>query len=141
MARDTAWVSGVALLVIALLSVGWLARRAVLRRRLVRSGETWACGYPLGTPRMQYTASSFAAPLLSTFGRMSGVVAHRTAEAFHTEPVDLVLDRGALPAWHRLQRAALRLRPIQQGRLYVYLIYVMAALVVLLAYLALGSRR
>jgi len=140
-ARDTAWVSGVALLVIALLSVGWLVRRAVLRRRLVRSGETWACGYPLGTPRMQYTASSFAAPLLSTFGRMSGVVEHGTPEAFHTEPVDLVLDRGALPAWHRLQRAALRLRPIQQGRLYVYLIYVMAALVVLLAYLALGSRR
>jgi hypothetical protein len=35
----------------------------------------------------------------------------------------------------------MHLRPIQQGRLYAYLMYVMAALVVLLAYLALASRR
>ena len=90
---------------------------------------------------MQYTASSFAAPLLSTFGRMSGVVVHRTAHALHTEPVDLVLDRSAIPTWHRVQRAALRLRPIQQGRLYADLIYVMAAVVALLADLGLEIRR
>ena len=106
---------------------------------VVRLVETWACGYPLMTPRMQYSASSFAAPLLSTFGPASGVVEHRSVGAFHTEPVDLVLDRSAIPAWHRVRRTAMRLRPIQQGRLYVYLIYVMVALVVLLAYLALVS--
>jgi len=139
--RDTALVSVVALLVIVLLGAAWLARGALMRRRAIRAGDTWACGYPLGTARMQYTASSFAAPLLSTFGRASGVVVHQTAEAFHTEPVDLVLDRAAILAWHRVRRAALRLRPIQQGRLYLYLLYVMAALVVLLAYLALGIRR
>ena len=139
--RDSAWISASALLTLALLAVAWLGRSALLRRRSVRAGETWACGYPLGTSRMQYTASSFAAPLLSTFGRVSGVVEHRTADALHTEPVDLVLDRSAIPVWHRVRRAAMHLRPIQQGRLYAYSIYVMAARVVLLAYLALASRR
>jgi len=139
--RDSAWISAVALVLMALLAGLWVVRRAALRRRVVRAVETWACGYPLGTARMQYTASSFAAPLLSTFGRMSGVVEHRAADAFHTEPVDLVLDRSAIPAWHWVRRAALRLRPIQQGRLYVYLIYVMVALVALLAYLGLEGRQ
>jgi hydrogenase-4 component B len=139
--RDSAWVSVVALVLLALLAAGWAVRRLALRRRVIRLVETWACGYRLGSPRMQYTASSFAAPLLSTFGKVSGVVEHRSVDAFRTEPVDLVLDRSAIPAWHWVRRAALRLRPIQQGRLYVYLIYVMVALVVLLAYLALESRR
>ena len=138
---DAAWVSVVALALLALLAAGWLVRRIVLRRRVVRLVETWACGYPLASPRSQYTASSFAAPLLSTFGGLSGVVQHPASDAFHTEPVDLVLDRSAVPAWHWVQRMAMRLRPIQQGRLYAYLIYVMVALVVLLAYLALETRR
>jgi hypothetical protein len=64
------------------------------------------------------------------------VVEQRTAGAYHSHPLDLVLDRLALPAWDRVHRAALRLRPIQQGRLHIYLLYVMVALLVLLAYLA-----
>jgi hydrogenase-4 component B len=139
--RDSGSISIVALAALGLLAVGWLIRRAALRRRVVRAVSTWACGYPLGSARMQYTASSFAAPLLSTFGKVSGVIEHRTADSFHTEPVDLVLDRSAIPTWRWVLRAALRLRPIQQGRLSAYLIYVMVALVVLLAYLALASRR
>jgi hypothetical protein len=89
---------------------------------------------------MQYTASSFAAPLLSTFGGMSGVRAHREGGRFSTEPFDLVLDRVATPLWRAIQRSALRLRPLQQGRLHAYLIYVMAALLVLLAYVAVEAR-
>ena len=89
---------------------------------------------------MQYTASSFASPLLSLFGAMTGVRVERSAAALRTHPSDLVLDDVALPAWSAVHRAALRLRLIQQGRLYVYLIYVMAALLVLLAYLAFGLR-
>jgi hypothetical protein len=56
-----------------------------------------------------------------------------------THAVDLVLDAVALPLWRRVRRAALRLRGIQQGRLHLYLLYVMAALLVLLGYLAFGS--
>jgi formate hydrogenlyase subunit 3/multisubunit Na+/H+ antiporter MnhD subunit len=134
------WIGGIAAFLFATIGVGWLVRRAVLRRRAVRFDETWACGYVEPTARMQYTASSFAAPLLSAFGRASGTVAHRTADSFATHPLDLVLDRVAMPAWAAIQRAGSRLRPLQRGRLSAYLIYVMAALVVLLVYLAIGSR-
>ena len=44
------------------------------------------------------------------------------------------------PGERRIRRSALGLRGIQQGRLHFYLLYVMAALLVLLAYLALGAR-
>jgi hydrogenase-4 component B len=137
---DATWIGAVSAGVFLLVAAGWLVRRLVMRRRAVRWGETWACGYVTPDARMQYTASSFAAPLLSTFGGMSGVRAHREGGRFSTEPFDLVLDRVATPLWRAIQRSALRLRPLQQGRLHAYLIYVMAALLVLLAYVAVEAR-
>jgi NADH:ubiquinone oxidoreductase subunit 5 (subunit L)/multisubunit Na+/H+ antiporter MnhA subunit len=137
-ARAARWVGAVGAALIVLLAFTFAFRRWLMRRSVVRVGETWACGFEPTSPRMQYTASSFAAPLLSTFGRVSGIVEQRTASRYHSEAVDLVLDRVALPAWDHIHRAALRLRPIQQGRLYVYLLYVMVALLALLAYLALA---
>jgi hydrogenase-4 component B len=131
-------ISVVAASVAGIASALWLARWALLRGRSVRYEPTWGCGYPATTPRMQYTASSFAAPLLSLFGRLSGVRSTRSATSLHTHPRDLVLDGIAVPAWNAIRRAALRLRPIQQGRLSLYLVYVMAALLALLAYLAVG---
>jgi fumarate reductase subunit D len=89
---------------------------------------------------MQYTASSFAAPLLSVFGKLSGVRVERTADALHTHPIDPVLDGVALPLWDAFHRGADRLRAAQRGRIHVYLLYVMAALLIMLAYLALGPR-
>jgi hypothetical protein len=114
----------------------------MLRGGNVRIHDTWACGFEGVTPRMQYTASSFASPLLSVFGRLSGVRLERTGDSLHTHPTDLVLEAGAIPLWHALHRAATRLRTLQQGRgrLHVYLLFLMAALLSMLGYLALGSR-
>jgi hydrogenase-4 component B len=139
LAREAGWIGGIAIATLTLIGVGWLGRRALLARRTVRIAETWACGYVAPSARMQYTASSFASPLLSAFGRLSGVRVHRTRGAFETHPLDLVLDRVAMPLWAMIQRAALRLRPIQQGRLSAYLIYVLATLVVLLSYVAIAA--
>lgn len=136
-----AWsLSLLALGVVVLVGIAWLVRHALARPAVVRTAPTWGCGYSSPTPRMQYTASSFAAPLLSVFGRVSGVRVHRTTTSLHTTPFDLVLDRAALPLWGAVHRAAVRLRPIQQGRLHLYVLYVLAAVVGLLAYLALGPR-
>jgi hypothetical protein len=55
--------------------------------------------------------------------------------------VDLVLDGLVLPLWSRIERLALRLRPMQQGRLHVYLIYVVVTVVVLLGYLVVTPGR
>ncbi len=128
----------ISLLAVALLILGGsiaLIRGFAGRRYRVRRGETWGCGYPAPTSRMQYTASSFAAPLASLFGPMAGLRRQSGATVFHSHPVDLVLDGIMQPAWRRIQRIALRLRPIQQGRLHLYLLYVVMTVVVLLLYL------
>lgn len=130
-----------AVLVLLALLVWVLARRFRAGRR--RYAETWRCGYSLPNARMQYTGSSFASPLLDLFGGLSGVRTHRGASVFHSEPSDLVFDRVVSPSWAAITRTALRLRPLQQGRLNWYLVYVVGTVVALLAYLALrgsGSR-
>ncbi len=131
----------VALFAVVLLLVAaaiWAGRRFVLNRRSVRGDATWGCGYGATTPRMQYTASSFAAPLLAVFEPLTGVQEHRGATVFHSTGRDLVLDRIVSPLWARIQRSALRLRPIQDGRLHFYLLYVVASVVICLAYLVIA---
>ena len=134
-AMDARRISSFAAVLLLALGAVWLVRQIALRRQIVRSGAVWGCGFAPTTPRMQYTASSFAAPLVSLFGRLSGVHEHRGATVYHSTPRDLVLDGAVLPLWDRIQRAALRLRPMQQGRLHVYLLFIVATLLVLLAYL------
>jgi hypothetical protein len=126
---------------LAMVLVAALARKLLLARRVVSEGDTWACGHPEVTPRMQYTAASFAAPLLATFGMLGGVVREQTALAFHTRPVDLILDRAARPLWEKLQSTAAQLRWMQSGRLHWYLLYVLATLAILLAYLGVRGIR
>jgi formate hydrogenlyase subunit 3/multisubunit Na+/H+ antiporter MnhD subunit len=100
---------------------------------------TWGCGYPLPEPRMQYTASSFAAPLLAPFEVVAGVHVERTARSYASHAADRVLDHLLIPAWHRLRAAALLLRPIQSSRLSMRLLYLEAVLIGLLLYLLFGG--
>ncbi len=125
---------------VLLLAVGWAWRRTIERRRSPAWSETWGCGYAGPTPRMQYTAASFAAPLLQAFGRAAGVRTERATTAFHTHPVDLVLEGVVLPVWRGVWRAAEALRPVQQGRLHTYLLYIVGVVLLLLLYLWLGAR-
>ncbi|HEX7018965.1 MAG TPA: proton-conducting transporter membrane subunit [Gemmatimonadaceae bacterium] len=136
---DARQISAVAFALVAVVVVLWLLRDALLRRRSVRTAPTWGCGYGFPTARMQYTASSFAAPLITLFGPASGVEEHVDATVYHSAPRDLVLDRAVRPLWARVQRAAERVRPIQQGRLHVYLLYTVGTVVAVLAYLMLAS--
>jgi hydrogenase-4 component B len=121
---------------VALLALGHLLWAGVRRRRPVSRGETWGCGYAHPNPRMQYTASSFAAPLLAVYGPLAGIRETRSPGAFASHARELVLDGAILPAWTAVRGVLWRLRPIQQGRLWVYLLYVIAVLLVLLLYLA-----
>jgi hypothetical protein len=81
---------------------------------------------------MQYTASSFAAPLIAAYQPIAGVRVERSRSAFRSYPTDLVLARGVRPLWHGLRWTAERLRPIQQGRLPLYLVYLVATVILLL---------
>ena len=134
--RAMTWIAVLSLALLLLLALGWKAWAAVGRRRSVVRQETWGCAYPRPTPRMQYTASSFAAPLLASFGPIAGVHESHHGDVFDTHPRELVLERVMLPLWSAVRRFAWRLRPMQQGRLWEYLVYLMAALLLLLLYLA-----
>jgi formate hydrogenlyase subunit 3/multisubunit Na+/H+ antiporter MnhD subunit len=101
---------------------------------------TWGCGYPAPTPRMAYTASSFAAPLLDVFRSFAGVRTHRTAQAFATHAVDPVLDGVLAPTWRGIRGGAAWLRHLQRGGLSRYLLWVGAAVVASLLYLLAGGR-
>ena len=132
-------VSLLALGLIALAVLLWLARGRALARSAVETAPTWACAGAALTPRMQYTASSYAAPLLSAFQPAAGVAVQLDATAFHTHPIDLVLDGVVFPAWRRIGRVAREARLLQAGRLRWYLVYVILTLLALLIYLG-GTR-
>ncbi len=104
------------------------------RERAVQT-TTWGCGYPAPTPRMAYTASSFAAPLLDVFRSFAGVRTHRTAQVFGTHAVDPVLEGVLVPAWRGVRRATAWLRDAQRGGLSRYLLWLGAAVVASLLYL------
>jgi len=134
-------ISLVALATLAPCALLALALRARLRRTPHETGLTWDCGYAAPSPRMQYSASSFAEPLVRTlaFALLPRARAPQLAAvfpapgAFHSEVVDAVLDRLLVPAARALADAAGRLRPLQRGSVHAYLLYVWLALFALLA--------
>lgn len=133
-------VSAFAVAIIGTTALLLLARRRLLARASVRAEATWAGGWPGTTPRMQYTASSFAQPLMRAVGPLTGVSEHRGATVFHSTARDPVFDATIVPAWRAVQDWAVRIRPIQHGRLNLYLVYVVATLVALLAWAATAAQ-
>ena len=127
--------AALAIAAVVLGSVRGLARRAPAR------AATWGCAYPRPDARMQYTASSFGAPLLAAFGSLVRPPAVRTPDSFVTNPEDRVLGRVVGPAWARVRIAATALRPLQQGRVTTYLQYIVFTLIVLLVVLFASVRR
>lgn len=119
------------------IAVAWAALRALAGGpRAHASVDTWACGYAVPpTARMQYTASSFAAPVLTLFRPIAGVSVRRTSHTFVTHAVDPVLVGLILPGWRGVRHAADRIRQVHRGRISLQLAYVAAAVIVLLVYL------
>ena len=109
----------------------------VLKRRIVPRRPTWGCGFESPTARMQYTASSFAAPLLDQLGGVLRPDVHMkrpqgffpASATFHTHLRD-PLDRWFYgPVFLAIFFLAKWLRPLQQGRLPAYVAYILVALV------------
>jgi formate hydrogenlyase subunit 3/multisubunit Na+/H+ antiporter MnhD subunit len=140
--------SRVAFVLALLIAVLALLRYALLRKREVTQGVTWSCGYAAPSARMQYTASSFAQPLLATFApivhvrtQQHGPSGYFPASAHYEEHIaDVAGEQLLIPGTRRLVRALSRLRVIQQGRVQLYVIYIVATLVVLLFWQLLGAR-
>ncbi len=125
----------------ALLAVVAGLQRVWPRRRTVVRGEpTWDCGYAQPTPRMQYTASSFARPLARTFSalvrtrRRGGPPQGRFPEpvVLHSETPDPFQARLFAPVFSGVDWALGRLRWLQHGRVQLYVLYIAAALAAML---------
>jgi hydrogenase-4 component B len=131
------WVSAAAIVLIVVVALAWVILRALTRGRWRTVANPWGCGFPLPTPRMQYTAASFAAPVLEPFGRTAGVHVEQTDASFVTHPRDPWLDGVMLPAWRQASALVDRVGRLQTGLLHQALLYVFATVVALLCYLVL----
>src|SRR6202162_2674996 len=135
-------ITRLAVLLLALVTLLTLLRRALLRGRSVATATTWGCGYPGATARMQYTAASFAEPVLEPFAaaiprriHQEGPEGYFPAKAHYEQHLgDMAGERFLLPATRRAVEALSRLKVIQQGRLQLYLVYIAVTLVVLLVW-------
>jgi hydrogenase-4 component B len=124
----------------------WLAALAAIllvrRRMRVRDAErvvTWDCGYAAPSARMQYTSSSFAEMLVAIFRRVLHPREHapRVRELFpraarHQSHVDdVVLDEWIVPSLRWCARKLLLLRFLQAGRIQLYILYLLLAVIAL----------
>jgi hydrogenase-4 component B len=134
------WISGMALALIAALTLTSVLLGLRLRRSAVTAAPTWGCGYAAPTPRMQYTSSSFAQILVGLFAwvlrprtrRPRHLALFPKASHFHSDVPDTVLDGAVLPAFRAGAWLFSWFRVFQQGRIQVYLLYMFLALLGLL---------
>ncbi|MHB1192442.1 MAG: proton-conducting transporter transmembrane domain-containing protein [Longimicrobiales bacterium] len=110
--------------------------------RATADTDTWGCAYAGGSPRVQYTASSFADTLvgiLSGFLRptrhlpdVSGVFPGHARLDVHVD--DLVLEGALRPSLTRAGALLARMRVLQGGHVNLYIfIILLAALALLLS--------
>ena len=131
-------VMGVTLL--ALLALLFLWYRYHLAAAPVGETVTWGCGYQRPTPRMQYTASSFAQMLTGLYAfvlkpqlhkpQVTGIFPSRAG--FKSHVPESVLELVYIPALKRLYERTVPIRKLQSGILQQYVLYTLLTLIVLL---------
>ena len=134
------WVTGMGLALVAGLAVGAAFLKWRVRATGRADGPTWGCGYAAPTPRMQYTASSFAQMLVRLFSWALVPRTHRPGPlplfpapaGFHSDVPDAVLDRAVLPGVRAGARALTWARIVQSGSVQAYVLYIFVTLMVLL---------
>jgi NADH:ubiquinone oxidoreductase subunit 5 (subunit L)/multisubunit Na+/H+ antiporter MnhA subunit len=127
---------------IALAALASVLRRMLLSGRAVKESVTWDCGYARPTPRMQYSASSFAQPLTDFFAPLLQTRRHLAAvrglfpqgAELMTDTLDVCTERLYVPLFSSIERGLTRLRWVQHGRVHLYVLYVALTLVVLLVW-------
>jgi hydrogenase-4 component B len=133
-------ITAAGLLLIAGLSLASALYWLRLRRSVVTAAGTWGCGYVAPTPRMQYSASSFAQLLVGLFGWVLRPRMHRPKIAamfprgteFHSHVPDAVLDEAVLPTFRFSAWLLSWFRVFQRGSIQTYLLYIFLVLIALL---------
>ena len=103
----------------------WLSAR----KRPRHVGETWGCGFPDVTPHMQYSAAGFAMPVTRALSVWLDPLSK--SSAYGPALFDTLIYR---PAYGIYQYVAPHSAIFHTGKLNDYLMYLIATLVVVLAY-------
>ncbi|WP_300156211.1 proton-conducting transporter membrane subunit [Solidesulfovibrio sp.] len=119
----------------------------VLRRRLVaangaRREPTWGCGYLAPTARMQYGPASFVEPAARVMGSAMGVTRRLDMDTgyfpararFTVTAPDRLRLAFFTPLFEAVARACDAAKVVQHGRVHLYILYVLATVVLLLAW-------
>ncbi len=143
MAAQLRWFVLLAAVLAALLAALALLRSGLLAGRSVTERGTWDCGYARPTARMQYTASSFAQPLVDLFRAVlrtrrsldapQGTLPTKSA-SLSTATGDTFTHKLFRPAFGGVTRLMERMRGVQHGRVQLYVLYVALTLVALLVW-------
>jgi len=133
-----------ALGLVLLATLAWLALRVLGADRRLRRGDTWGCGRIGQTPRMEYTATAFAEPLRRVFAELYRPTRDLSID-FHPASryfVQSIEYRSEVHPWiervlydpllRGFRAAAGWIRRLQAGSLHLYLLYLTLAFVILL---------
>ena len=142
------WISLAGGGLLALAALITIAVHIITRRRSVRRGPTWDCGYARPAARMQYTGSSFGQSIVGLFAILfrprvvrSPVSGPMPLQAtFESSIPDTVLDRAVVPVFSFLGMHVPRIRFMQQGKLNLYLLYIVVILLVLFTFGSMGVK-
>jgi hydrogenase-4 component B len=137
---------------------GWLVTLGTLAAALlwlrvrhngIRHAVTWDCGYAAPTPRMQYTAGSFAGIITGWFAWIlrprrtslppEGYFPPRARHEEHTP--ETVLEQVVGPAAGFVLLGATALRRLQHGRLQSYILYLVVGLLALAVFVVAEGAR
>ncbi len=117
----------------------------IVRRKLLSAGKvniaaTWDCGYAKPDAKMQYTASSFAQPLVDTF-KMILRTSKKTEQIknlfplngqFESSTPEVSRDYLFDPIFKGVYSLLGRLRWLQQGNIQLYILYIALTLIILI---------
>ncbi len=114
-------------------------RRVLFKGRSIERVLTWDCGYAKPEPRMQYTASSFAQPIVDFFKGILRTQKHTSKIKeyfpdklfFNTETADLFSENIFRPILKFVHRVVEKLTWVQHGQLQFYILYIWVTLLAL----------
>jgi len=133
-------ISKTALIIVMVLFLLAALRWYLLKDKTIQETGTWDCGYAAPTSRMQYTASSFAAPITGMFGAVLGSGKELKMDtglfpiflSIKTHSKDIFLYLLYRPLFYGIEWAALRLHFLQRGYNQLYIFYIVITLISLL---------
>lgn len=119
-----------------------LLKKIAMKTLPIEQAQTWGCGYAAPTSRMQYTASSFAEPILRIFRNVLGfrVEGHKptgffpSKEKISSRVIEASEDLLFRPIFTSIEFLSAKLKILQCGFTQVYLLYIFIFLLVLLVW-------